>query len=76
MPFLRRRSDTEPARAWWTAVELYPSAAPGLVRELARSESVVADSLEIQQAAGWARAHPAWRDEDPPFVAQEGVIAR
>jgi hypothetical protein len=73
VPFLHRRADTEPAREWWSAVERYPGAAPGIVRELARCESVAADTLEIQQAVGWARAHPAWRDDHPPFVSQETI---
>jgi hypothetical protein len=75
MQFLHRRADTDAAQAWWAAVARYPRAAPGLIQELARSRSVVAESIEIQQAVGWARAHPTWRDDDPPFVALDGVIA-
>jgi hypothetical protein len=33
---------------------------------------VTADMLDIEQTVGWARAHPTWRDDDPPFVAQDG----
>jgi hypothetical protein len=54
----------------------YPGAAPGIVRELARCESVAADAIEIQQAVGWGRAHPTWRDDDPPFVCQDSIAAR
>ncbi|MCW2994846.1 MAG: hypothetical protein JWQ18_2341 [Conexibacter sp.] len=75
MLFLHRRSDTASAKAWWAAVKESPHAAPALLRELARSTSVVAGSVEIQQAVGWARAHPTWRDDDPPFVAHDGVVA-
>lgn len=74
MIFLHRRAETDAARAWWTAVGRYPRAAPGLVQELARSTSVVADTLEIQQTVGWARAHPTSRDDDPPVVAMDGII--
>jgi hypothetical protein len=75
MPFLHRRSETAFARAWWLAVQEHPHAAPGLVQELARSESVAADTVEIHQAVGWGRAHPSWRDDDPPFIAHDSVIS-
>lgn len=74
MPFLHRRAETSASRAWWAAVESYPSAAPGIVQELRRSTSVVADTIEIQQAAAWARAHPMWRDDDPPFIVHDSVV--
>jgi hypothetical protein len=44
--------------------------APRVVQELVENASAAADPLEIQQAVGWARAHPAWRDNHPPFMAQ------
>jgi hypothetical protein len=53
----------------------YPRVAPGLVQQLAELQSVVAGPIEIQQAVGWARAHPSWRDNDPPFIAHDSVIA-
>jgi hypothetical protein len=70
MPRLVRRSSTAPAKAWWNAVQIRIGVAPRVVQELVESASVAADPLEIQQAVGWARAHPAWRDDDPPFMAQ------
>jgi hypothetical protein len=70
MPFLCRRADTAPTQAWWAAVERSIGAAPRVVRELAETTSVAADAVEIQQAVGWSLAHPRWRDDDPPFVAQ------
>ena len=70
VPFLCRRSDTATTRAWWTAVEQSIGAAPRVVRELAQTTPVAADAVEIQQTVGSSRAHPQWRDDDPPFVAQ------
>jgi hypothetical protein len=43
---------------------------------LVAGRSVAADPLEIQQAVAWARAHPAWRDDDPPLVARDGIAER
>jgi hypothetical protein len=51
------RHDAGPAGAWWAAVAEYPYAAPGVVRELLLSPSVVCDPLEAEQALAWARAH-------------------
>lgn len=76
MLFLHRNADTPAAREWWAYVERYSTSAPGLIRELARSTSVVAEGVEIQQAVAWARAHPAWRDNAPPFVALDSVVRR
>jgi hypothetical protein len=70
MPLLCRRADTALARAWWAAIERSLAAAPRVVRELSQTATVAADPVEIQQAVGWSRAHPQWRDDDPPFVAQ------
>jgi hypothetical protein len=70
MSRLVRRSSTAPAKAWWNAVQTRIGAAPWVVQELYESASVAADPLEIQQAVGWARVHPAWRDDGPPFMAQ------
>jgi hypothetical protein len=70
MPRLVRRTSTAPAKAWWNAVQARIGVAPRVVREMAENASVAADPLEIQQAVGWARAHPSWRDDDPPFMAQ------
>jgi hypothetical protein len=46
------------------------------VRELARprQSSVLGHQLEFDQAVAWARAHPAWNDDDPPFVVHNSVI--
>jgi hypothetical protein len=66
--FLRRR-DTEEAQAWWAAVADYPHAAPGAIRELLRGSSIVCARLEAEQALAWARAHPAWRDDQPAVEA-------
>jgi hypothetical protein len=58
---------------WWREVQRYSAGSPGIIRELVSGRSVAADPLEIQQAVAWARAHPAWRDDDPPLVARDGV---
>jgi hypothetical protein len=73
--FLIRRDATAAATRWWHAVERYPTGAPSIIRELMRGRSVAADGLEVQQAVAWARAHPAWRDDDPPLAAQDGATA-
>jgi hypothetical protein len=70
MSRLIRRSSTPTTKAWWNAVRAHIGATPRVVRDLVDDASVTADPLEIQQAVGWARAHPAWRDDDPPFMAQ------
>jgi hypothetical protein len=44
------RHDAGPAGAWWAAVAKYPHGAPGVVRELLLSRSVVCDPLEAEQA--------------------------
>ena len=66
--FLCRRDDG-PAAAWWAAVADYPHAAPGIVRELLLSRSVLGDPIEAEQAIAWARAHPAWTDDPSPIYA-------
>jgi hypothetical protein len=73
MLFLIRRDETPNAAGWWAAVDAFDSSAPSLVRELRSSPSVAADPLEVQQAVAWARAHPAWFDDDPPLVAHDAV---
>jgi hypothetical protein len=75
--FLHRRSEGSSARAWWAAVAASPHTAPGPVRQLAlpRQKSVLGHRLEFDQATAWARAHPAWDDDDPPFVVHDSVIA-
>jgi hypothetical protein len=65
------RHDAGPAGAWWAAVAEYPHAAPGVVRELLLSGSVVCDPLEAEQALAWARAHPAWMDDPAPLVIED-----
>ena len=71
MFFLVRRDSTDASAAWWQAVGRYDSAAPSIIRELLRGPSVVGDAIEVQQAVAWARAHPSWRDDDPPLLAQD-----
>jgi hypothetical protein len=61
--------DTAPANISRYAASLPPRR---VVRELAQTTSVAADAVETQQAVGWSRAHPQWRDDDPPFVSQQG----
>jgi hypothetical protein len=39
----------------------YPYGAPGIVRKLLLSASVVCDPAEAEQAIAWGRAHPAGR---------------
>ena len=69
--FLARRDSTDASAAWWHEVRRYDSAAPSIIRELLRGLSVVADTIEVQQAVAWARAHPSWRDDDPPLLAHD-----
>ena len=71
--FLVRRDCTPASAAWWRDIRSYDSAAPGMIRELLRGPSVVGDAVEVQHAVAWARVHPAWRDDDPPLLAQEGA---
>jgi hypothetical protein len=53
-------------------VNVYPSGAPGIIGELLRaSRSVVCGDLEAEQALAWARAHPAWTENEPALVADE-----
>jgi hypothetical protein len=66
-----RRCDTGPAAAWWTEVERYASAAPGIIRELLRGSSVACDPAEAEQALAWARAHPAWTEDPAPLCAHD-----
>jgi hypothetical protein len=66
--FLCRRDDG-PAAAWWLAVAQYPHGAPGIVRELLFSASVVCDPAEAEQAIAWGRVHPAWTDDPAPMYA-------
>lgn len=63
--------------AWWAAIEESPHEAPRPIRELARprQRAVVGTKLEFDQALAWARAHPAWNDDDPAFVVHDSVIA-
>jgi hypothetical protein len=49
----------------------YPHGAPGIVRELLLSGSVVCDPVEAEQAIAWGRAHPAWTDEPAPLYAHD-----
>jgi hypothetical protein len=65
------RHDAGPAGTWWAAVAEYPRAAPGVVRELLLSHSVVCDPLAAEQALAWARAHPAWTDDPAPLVIED-----
>lgn len=51
----------------------YPQSAPGIIRELLRSPSVVCDAVEARQALAWARAHPLWRDGAPALEAVDTV---
>jgi hypothetical protein len=51
-----RRHHAGPASAWWNAIADYPHGAPGIVRELLHSRSVVCDTLEAEQALAWAQA--------------------
>ena len=69
MRFLRRH-DGGPAHAWWAAVADYPHGAPGVVRELLPSRSVVCDPVEAEQALAWARKHPAWIEDPAPLVIE------
>jgi hypothetical protein len=73
--FLVRRDSTDASAAWWHELRRYDSAAPAIIRELLRGPSVVADAIEIRQAVAWARAHPSWRDDDPPLLAQDKATA-
>ncbi len=73
--FLRQR-DTDQAQAWWAAVAELPHAAPGIIRELLRDPSVVCDRTEALQALSWAKAHPAWRDDEPPLEAVDSLRER
>src|SRR3954469_4650637 len=73
--FLVRRDSTDASAAWWHELRRYDSAAPAIIRELLRGPSVVADAIEIRQAVAWARAHPSWRDDDPPVLAQDKATA-
>jgi hypothetical protein len=73
--FLIRRDSTDASAAWWHQLRLYDSAAPAIVREPLRGPSVVADVIEVRQAVACARAHPSWRDDDPPLLAQDKATA-
>ena len=75
MVFLARRDPTDASAAWWREVRRYDSAAPAIIRELLRGPSVVADAVEVRQGVAWARAHPSWRDDDPPLLAQDKPTA-
>jgi hypothetical protein len=68
--FLRRRDG---GQAWWAAVEGFPSSAPALVHELRCGPSVVCERVEAEQALAWARAHPAWDDDDPALAVVSSV---
>jgi hypothetical protein len=54
---LIRRHDAGPASLWGAAVAENPHGAPGIVRELLLSRSVVCDPVEAEQALAWARRH-------------------
>ncbi|HET9270420.1 MAG TPA: hypothetical protein VFO31_19725 [Vicinamibacterales bacterium] len=69
MWFLRR----QPSPGWWAAVGEYESSAPGIIRELLRSTSVVCDRTEALQALAWARAHPCWRDDEPALEVLDTI---
>lgn len=57
-----RRTDEHPA--FWETVG---RDAPGALQELARGDrSVVLDRPEGEEAIAWARAQPAWREDQPP----------
>src|SRR3954453_2815118 len=73
--FLVRRDSTDASAAWWHELRRYESAAPAIIRELLRGPSVVADVIEVRQAVAWARAHPSWRDDDPPLHARDKATA-
>jgi hypothetical protein len=73
--FLVRRDFTDASAAWWHELRRYECAAPAIIRELLRGPSVVGDAIEIRQAVTWARAHPSWRDDDPPLLAQDKATA-
>jgi hypothetical protein len=75
MVFLIRRDSPHASAAWWHELRLYDSAAPAIIRELLRGPSVVADVIEVRQAVAWARAHPSWRDDDPPLLAHDKATA-
>jgi hypothetical protein len=75
MVFLARRDSTDARAAWWQELRRYDSAAHTIIRELLRGPSVVADAMEVRQAVAWARAHPSWRDDDPPLLAQDKATA-
>jgi hypothetical protein len=66
-----RRDDTGRAAQWWRAVAQYPHGAPGIVRELLRTPTVVCDPTEAEQAIAWAQAHPAWVDDPAPLVVED-----
>jgi hypothetical protein len=73
VPYLRRRH-TGSTAAWWTDVERHASAAPGIVRELLRGDSIICDPAEAEQALAWARAHPGWVEDSPPlYVVDRNV---
>jgi hypothetical protein len=65
------RHDAGPAGAWWKTVARCPHGAPGVVRELLRSRSVVCDPHEAEQALAWAKAHPLWSDDPAPLVIED-----
>jgi hypothetical protein len=48
----------------------YPHGAPGVVREVLLSRSVVCDPVEAEQAVAWARGHPAWIEDPAPLVIE------
>jgi len=47
----------------------YPHSAPGIVRELLVTGSVVCDPTEAEQAIASGRARPAWTDDPAPLYA-------
>jgi hypothetical protein len=66
-----RRSNAGLAASLWAEIERYPPAAPGVVRELLRSNSVICDPAEAEQALAWARAHPAWVADFAALVIED-----
>ena len=62
-PRAARSVDPAPGRAC--------TAAPHIVRELSRGESVVCDLIGAEQVLAWAKAHPAWIEDPAPVYAHD-----
>jgi hypothetical protein len=50
---------------------LYPHGAPGIVRDLLLTSSVVCDPIEAEQARAWAQAHPARVADPAPLTVED-----